>query len=277
MAHYDQVQLKIASLRTDIESSPKNAKRLKLRTLLAKFGYSKRSDSNTAEITRLLSEACISINPPIVRFGNSWEITQEDWIYLSIRGTEEQSKERIVSAFPNTWNVDGWFNRIAGLELRTEKEVEIKFIVPLLAKLGYADADRFDGMPVPAAQGSRDTTLVIDFALFNSDLDSLRNQPLLTVEAKRENRLSKQKELASAHNQAKSYCLWTQCDFFMVTDSRTLHAYQVARGRFGELSPIFACERHELLARFSELYAVLSKDVLTRHYLAKLSSIEEAR
>jgi hypothetical protein len=277
MISQDQIPPAVLSLRADIERSASGAKRLKLRTLLAKFGYSKRSDGNTAEITRLLSEAGLSMNPPIVRFGESWEITPEDWIYISVREAEEKPIDPSLSPLPRMWNADGWFDRIAGMELRTEKEVEIKFIVPLLARLGYTDDDRYDGMPVPAAHGSRDTTLVIDFALFNAGMESLRNQPLLTVEAKRENRLSKMKELVSAHNQAKSYCLWTQCDFFMVTDSRTLQAYQVARGRFGELSPLFACERHELPQRFANLYSVLSKDALTRHYLAKLSTAEEAR
>lgn len=177
---------------------------------------------------------------------------------------------------PPTWNADGWFDRIADLDLRTEKEVEIKFIVPLLARLGYGDDDRYDGMPVPAAHGSRDTTLVIDFALFNSASVPLRNQPLLTVEAKREGRLVKQRELASAHNQAKSYCLWTQCDFFMVTDSRTIQTFHIARGRLGELAPLFACERNELPDRFGDLYARVSKEALIRYYLAKLATTEEA-
>lgn len=276
MQSRDRLSSVVSGLRADIARSARGAKRLKLRTLLGKFGYTKRSDSNTAEITRLLSEAGLAMNPPIVRFGDSWEITQEDWIYLSVPDVEEDSTTDPGSTVPRTWNSDGWFDRIAGMELRTEKEVEIKFIVPLLARLGYTDDDRYDGMPVPAAHGSRDTTLVIDFALFNASMESLRNQPLLTVEAKRENRLAKQKELVSAHNQAKSYCLWTQCDFFMVTDSRTVQAYHVARGRFGELSPLFACERHDLLNRFPELYAAISKDALTRHYLAKLSTNEEA-
>ncbi len=276
MQSRDRRSAVVSGLRADIERSVAGSKRLKLRTLLAKFGYIKRSDSNTAEITRLLSEAGLAMNPPIVRFGDSWEITPEDWIYLSIPQAEDASAGEDESTLPRTWNSDGWFDRIAGMELRTEKEVEIKFIVPLLARLGYSDDDRYDGMPVPAAHGSRDTTLVIDFALFNTSLESLRNQPLLTVEAKRENRLAKKRELLSAHNQAKSYCLWTQCDFFMVTDSRTLHAYHVARGRFGELSPLFACERHEIAGRFPELYAAISKDSLTRHYLSKLSTCEEA-
>lgn len=276
MTDSEQAIAAVDALRSDVDRAATKTKRLKLRTLLGKFGFTKRSDANTAEITRLLTEAGMALNPPIVRFGESWEITQEDWIYLSTEEAQKRSSAGPRAAPPRNWNVDGWFDRIAGLELRTEKEVEIKFIVPLLARLGYSDDDRYDGMPVPAAHGSRDTTLVIDFALFNRGMESMKNQPMLTVEAKRENRLVKAKDLASAHNQAKSYCLWTQCDFFMITDSRTVQAYQVQRGRFGELSPLFACERHELKARFSELYAVLSKDVLTRHYVTKLGAPEEA-
>lgn len=261
-----------AALRADVERSTTGAKRLKLRTLLAKFGHAKRSDSNTAEITQILTAAGLALNPPIVRLGEFWKITLDDWIYLSC----EISNELPTAPLLPTWNADGWFNRIANVELRTEKEVEIKFIVPLLARLGYGDDDRYDGMPIPAAHGSRDTTLVIDFAMFNSSLASLRNQPLFIVEAKREGRLTKQREIVSAHNQAKSYCLWTQCDFFMVTDSRTVQVFHIAQGRLGELVPLFACERNELSVRFDELYARVSKEALTRYYLVKLSTTEEA-
>jgi len=262
-----------AALRADVDQSSTGVKRLKVRTLLAKFGYGKRTDNNTAEITQLLSAVGLILNPPLVRFGESWLITSDDWIYLSNDVPDVPSTDPL----PPTWNADGWFDRIASLELRTEKEVEIKFIVPLLARLGYGDDDRYDGMPVPAAQGSRKTTLVIDFALFNSSLSSLCNQPLLTVEAKREGRLAKQQELESAHNQAKSYCLWAQCDYFMVTDSRTIQTFHIARGRLGELAPLFACERNELPVRFGDLYARVSKEALTRYYLAKFATTEEAR
>lgn len=261
-----------AALREDVERATTGAKRLKLRTLLTKFGYTKRSDSNTAKITQLLTVVGLALNPPIVRLGEAWKITPDDWIYLSCDGSNESPTAPLLP----TWNADGWFDRIANVGLRTEKEVEIKFIVPLLARLGYGDDDRYDGMPIPAAHGSRDTTLVIDFALFNSALESLKSQPLLTVEAKREGRLTKQRELVNAHNQAKSYCLWTQCDFFMVTDSRTIQVFHIAQGRLGELAPLFACERNELLNRFDELYSRISKDALTRYYLAKLSTTEEA-
>lgn len=257
-------------------SSPGGSKRLKVRSLLQKFGYLKRSDGNTAAITTVLAERGVSINPALVRLGNDWDLTTEDWVYLSagdkVKVPQVPDRGPIVSA---DWNRDGWFDRIEHLELRTEKEVEIKFIVPLLFRLGYSEDDRYDGMPVPAAHGSRATTLVIDFALFNSSIHALRNQPLLTVEAKREARLTKAAEIRSAHNQAKSYCLWTQCDYFMVTDSRVVQLYHVGRGGLAGPSPLFECARPELKERFPALQSLASRDVLTRHYLTKLSSTDE--
>jgi hypothetical protein len=102
----------------------------------------------------------------------------------------------------------------------------------------------------------------------------------LTVEAKREHRLVKKKEVTAAHNQAKSYSLWTQCDFFMVTDSRLLQMFDLTRrglqGPEPEV-PAFSCERAELKERFPELYGLASKEVLTQHYLARLATTEEVR
>ena len=278
MQNHDELTKITTGFKDDIDKSSTKSRRLKLKTLLAKFGCEKRSDLNTSAITKAMVSAGITLNPPIVRFGDDWGITTEDWIYLS---DSSNAKSPVFQAATQASAIeevqDAWFSRIAGMNLRTEKEVEIKFIVPLLKKLGYDDDDRFDGMPVPAAHGSRDTTLVIDFAVFNSSIEALRHQPLLTVEAKKENRLKKREELFRAHNQAKSYCLWTQCDYFMVSDSKFIQAFHIARGRINELDPIFSCERHELKDRFAELYRILSKEVLSKHYLEKLTTTEESR
>ena len=259
-------------IKSDVEKSSTRSKRLKLRTLLAKFGVKKRSDINTLAITKSLTHMGLSINPPIVRLGERWSTSLQDWIYLSCHAISDQTGKSSLS----TWKADGWFNEISELELRTEKEVETKFIIPLLTRLGYGEDDRYDGMPIPAAHGSRNTTLVIDFALFNISNGSLKNQPLLTVEAKKEGRLIKQQELLNAHNQAKSYCLWTQCDFFMVTDSKTIQLFHISRGNIGQLRPLFSCKREDLSACFGELYAFASKEVLTNYYMAKFSTTEEA-
>jgi hypothetical protein len=274
------------ALRAQVDDSGSASKKLRIRTLLKKFGYRKRSDSNTAKITAALEEVGLSISPSIMRFGDEWglsTLSTEDWVYLSsteVPNKVDKPDDSVNVAPPQAWNADAWFDRIVLSHLRTEKEVEIKFIVPLLSKLRYSEDDRYDGMPVPAAYGSRATTLIIDFALFNAELESLRNQPLLTVEAKHEHRLVKAKEVTAAHNPAKSYSLWTQCDFFMVTDSRLLQMFDLtSRGLQGAVpdTPAFSCERKELKERFEELYSLASKEVLTRHYLARLATTEEVQ
>lgn len=262
-------------IQASVASSSEGSRRMKLRTLLDRFGYLKRSDSNTSAITTALSDLGISLNPPIVRFGEDWEIAMEDWIYVSDSSKKVKLPKPKPSNPDEPWKQDPWFDRIAGYELRTEKEVEIKFVVPLLARLGYGDDDRFDGMPVPAAHGSKGTTLVIDFALFDSSVEGLRHQPLLTVEAKKENRLKKREEILNAHNQAKSYCLWTQCDFFLITDSKTIQAFHISRGNLVDLKPLLVCERHELKEKFGELYSIISREVLSAYYLTKLATTEE--
>ena len=267
------------ALRAQVDDSGSASKKLRIRTLLKEFGYKKRSDSNTAKISAALDGVGLSISPPIMRFGDEWGLSTEDWVYLSSPKVPDKVDKQVDSMnMPSTqaWNADGWFDRIVLSALRTEKEVEIKFIVPLLSKLGYSDDDRYDGMPIRAAYGSRATTLVIDFALFNAELESLRNQPLLTVEAKHEHRLVNTKEVTAAHNQAKSYSLWTQCDFFMVTDSRLLQVfYLTRRGLQGPEVPVFSCERVGLKEQFPKLYSLVSKEVLTQHYLARLATTEE--
>lgn len=96
------------------------------------------------------------------------------------------------------------------------------------------------------------------------------------MEAKKENRLKKREEILNAHNQAKSYCLWTQCDYFLITDSKTIQAFHIARGNLVDLKPLLVCESHELKNRFGDLYAIVSREVLSAHYLAKLTTSEEA-
>lgn len=271
----DQFPAIARALADDVQRASADSKRLKLRTLLAKFGYEKRSDSNTAEITRVLSEAGLSVNPPLVRYGDAWEISTEDWIYLSTAERPSIDSAAVRLTPPVDWNADGWFDRAPGLELRSEKEVEIKFVVPLLLRLGSLDEDRFDGMSVPAAHGSKGKILVIDHAVFNTQLDALKGQPLMTIEAKRDGYLSKPKQLRLAHDQAKSYCFWTQCHFYLLTDGQTVQVYRVGLGKFDEIQSLLEVARVELKERFSELYGLVSKDVLTNQYLNSISSMEE--
>jgi hypothetical protein len=62
----------------------------------------------------------------------------------------------------------------------------------------------------------------------------------------------------------------------MITDSRTVQTFHIAHGRLGELAPLFVCERNELPVRFDDLYASISKESLTRYYLAKFATSGKA-
>jgi hypothetical protein len=62
----------------------------------------------------------------------------------------------------------------------------------------------------------------------------------------------------------------------MVTDGQSTHVYRVGRVKYDDIEPVFECARQDLKQRFPELYALVSKESLTSHYLRKLSSTEEA-
>lgn len=253
-------------------ASKQQPKRMKIKTLLKHFGYKKRSDDNTTRITEFLSEKGMRINPSLMRLGEQWEQSIEDWVYISERTQKPENipLNTFLYPLPENWNEDFWFDSLETKEFRTEKEVETKFILPLLAKLGYRENDRFDAMPVNAAHGSRKTTLEIDFALFDEESEELNNQVLLVVEAKKEYRLTKQAELEKAQRQVKSYSVWLGCHFGLVTDSRTVQVLDLMP-TIGGMEVLFECSRAELKEKFSGLYNLIGKERLRDYYLKLLS------
>lgn len=243
---------------------------MKIKTLLKHFGFQKRSIYNTTVITELLFNKGLVINPSLMRLGEHWEQTTEEWVYISERNTapysEDIANDNITPPFLENFNSDGWFDDLQTKEFRTEKEVETKFILPLLTRLGYSENDRFDAMPVNAAHGSRKAVLEIDFALFDDETELLNNQVLLVVEAKKEFRLTKKGELEKAQRQTKSYSIWLGCHFGLVTDSRTIQVLDLMPN-IGGIEVLFECERADLKNRFKEMYEIIGKDRLRNYYL----------
>lgn len=264
------------AVQLNLNGATDRKKRMKVRSLLKKFGFEKRSDANTGAITEALASCGVVVNPAIIRLGTDWQLDIDDWAYLTM---EDSLPSRIdandAALLPKTWNADGWFDRLQSLALRTEKEVENKFIIPLLVKLGYTEEERYDGMPCKASFGSRKTTLVIDFALHDFDESALKGQVLLIAEAKKEDRLTRPTELQNAFRQAKNYAMWTQCRHLLVTDGRTIVVYQILRAGQVDDHPVFECERQDLKDQFSKLYGKVSKPVLSRFYLNLVSAIVE--
>lgn len=98
-------------------------KRLKIKTLLKLYGYKKRSEENTTNITESLSDIGVQINPSLMRLGNHWEQTTEDWLYLSIKTDKPLLDIEITNKYPlpENWNEDLWFDTIIDKNFRTEK------------------------------------------------------------------------------------------------------------------------------------------------------------
>ena len=241
-------------------------KRIKVRTLLGHFNYEKRTEDNSTKITELLADRNILLNPSIMKFGDTWQLKLDDRVYLLER-KEEVRKEEVQTKASEIYDYksDKWFDEVLTKQFRTEKEVENKFIIPLLKRLGFTDDDRYDGMIVNAAHGSKQTILEVDFALFNTDNENLDGQPLLVAEAKKEDRLYKQVELDKAQKQVKSYAVWLSCHFGLVTDSKTIQVIDLFPSIKG-MKVIFDCKRDELKDRFYELYKLISKEDLTNYY-----------
>ena len=86
----------IFSLKQELIASKADHKRLKVKSLMKKFNLQRRTEENTTKITELLRENGIIINPSIMKLGDDWELSSEDWIYLSIaddgEGTDDDNK-----------------------------------------------------------------------------------------------------------------------------------------------------------------------------------------
>ena len=236
---------------------------IKVRALIKKFGFQQRSEESSRKITQILNEFEIYLNPSIMKIGEVWKLSLDDKVSLS----HEIIKERGTTEFkmsPN-FNEDKWFDQLESKVFRTEREVETKFIIPLISKLNYSENDRYDGMTFKAFNGSRATILETDCSLFDTENELLNNQVLLVVEAKKEDRLVKEVELVKAQKQTKSYAIWLSCHFGLVTDGRKIQVLNLFPS-IGGINVLFDCHISELKERFNELYNLIGKERLVEYY-----------
>lgn len=242
-------------------------KYLKVHTLLGRFNYERRTEDNAARITELLGERNILLNPSIMKFGETYPLSIDERVYLVAR-TEESivSKNEQVKLDIYDYKNDIWFTDLLEKKFRTEKEVETKFIIPLLHKLGYTDDDRYDGMPVPGKLGSKKIALKADLVSFNSKSTTLNTQALLVVEAKIQDKLNTITEIKESQDQVTSYSFWLSCHFGLITDSKLIQVIDLVPTKLGSPKVLFSCNRNELQANFDTLYALVSKESLTNYY-----------
>lgn len=189
-------------------------------------------------------------NVPIVRRNlqglNGIELTSKDYTELL---NLIESKGGDISALPKL------FEKSADLqvELKIEKDVEEKLLIPLLDKLGY---NHGDWTRQASQKAGRNLKAIPDFVFFPKGEEHFQNAPFL-IEAKFD--MSSIRELKNAFEQATSYSRMMQCKLMGICDKERLILYRVnSSGAWDQSKPIF--ENHwDVINNDGDVYAQLVK------------------
>jgi hypothetical protein len=255
MAELDKTQV-ANSIHEAIKDSPKKSKRVLLKTLLKMFGHKTRQRHWIEAMDKSLTESGILVSPSLV------EVARDGWVVLSV--TDPQ----LPVAFPkdhgdNAENnqgltQDSWLDTISSKSFNSEKEVEIRFVLPLLERLGYSEEDRADGYPVEQVVGVRKTKTEADFVLFNG-LNRSKDSALMVVEAKNVG-----KKLADHIGQARSYAMFLGTPYFLVTNGDDIRVF-LYRSPIESDVEVFKSTRKDISSTFSALFSLVSKKAIIEY------------
>jgi hypothetical protein len=154
MAEIDKTQV-ASSMREAINDSPKKSKRVLLKTLLKMFGHKTRQRHWIEAMDKFITEAGILISPSLV------EVERDGWVVLSVTdphlpvGDFSPKDQEETGRNNQDLAPDAWLANISLKSFNSEKEVEIRFVLPLLERLGFSEEDRADGYPVEQIVASK--------------------------------------------------------------------------------------------------------------------------
>lgn len=151
-----------------------------------------------------------------------------------------------------------WLSTVASKQFGSEKEVEIRFVIPLLDRLGYGEDDRADGYPVDQVVGVRKIRTEADFVLFDGR-NRTRDNALLVVEAK-----SAGKRLADYVQQARSYAMFLGTPYFLVTNGDDIRVY-LYRSPIESDIEVYRVSRGDLAATFPALFNLIGKPAIIEY------------
>lgn len=245
----------IEEIKTAIETSTKKSKRVLCKTLLKQFGFNVKTKERAALLGKLFAEAGINVFPSIL------EADREDWITLSLVNPAVPVSDFVSGTTDVESPVksdDPWFDNILSKSFDSEREVEIRFILPLLDRLGYDEDDRADGYPVEIYEGVRRATKEADFVLFDGRNRS-KDNALLVIEAK-----ATGKKLQDYIGQARTYAIWLGTPYYLVTNGDEIRVF-LFRSAIESDVEVFSATRHNLKAAFANLYNLISKPAIVEY------------
>ena len=248
-----------------ILATPKKQRRLKSSTFWDKFSIPKRTKDRVGEIATAFENAGIVVS---IANGTLGIEGKDDWIILSYLDPELPSNtEKPVPRIATPH--DDWFALLANREYESEREVEHYYILPLLEKLGYLEADIAIGLPVQMFQGTKKVTTEADVVLFKGS-SRAPEHALMVVEAKKSNRVLTDEH----HGQVHSYAMWLTTPLSMITNGDDLRVYAF-RGAAQPDVLLLSLRRSELQQKWAELYAIVNRAAVV-DYKEKVGKLQLA-
>ncbi|MRI63875.1 restriction endonuclease subunit R [Ornithobacterium rhinotracheale] len=144
------------------------------------------------------------------------------------------------------------------IEIKNEKDIEEKLLIPLLNKLGYNTTDWSRQL---SQKAGRKEKAIPDFVFLAKGEKHFQNAPMI-IEAKFD--MSSNIERTKAYNQALSYARMMNSSIFGICDKDRLIIYRENDGYFDRFNPIF--EKHWQNINDKETFRQLKK-IIGKKYL----------
>ncbi len=200
--------------------------------------------------TKVTSQKKSVKNPPTKK-----PVVKKQTVAKTTSKPKARITKRVTKQYP-------WITKILKAELRNEREVESRFIIPILENLGYTQRDRYEEMPIIIQVGSKRNRVKADFVLYAKNERKLKDVELLVVEGKNPTKRS----LSEAVEQVRSYSQALYCHFGMVTNGNEIKVLQFFNHIGKKPKVVFKCNRDELKTNFSKLEKLISKKSLVNFY-----------
>ncbi len=160
---------------------------------------------------------------------NGVQLSAKDYSQL-LRLIKEKGFD--TSVLPQLYKPDFEFD----VQLKIEKDVEEKLLIPLLEKLGYSETDWTRQL---SQKAGRKEKAIPDFVFLPTGELHFQNAPMV-IEAKFD--MSSNIEKTKSFNQALSYARMMRSPVFGICDKERLIIYKERNGHFDRFTPTF--EKH---------------------------------
>jgi hypothetical protein len=232
----------VATLRRSIEVSQRGSRRMRAHRLKDLFGFQAWSPARREMVAALLAGEGVVVQPALDQAG------RDDWLTFSIPALGVTT-----TAPADPPPTAAWFADKVGLQLGSEREVEMHFVSPLFEQLGYRVEQEAAGFGFVMWEGVRQHHAEADLLYFASDLhDVADGDPLVLVECK-----AVGKGPDAGLGQARSYAYWLKPAYYLVTDGDYLTVWNYQGGAVPDLR-VCEARRATLSEKFDELHAVLN-------------------